>query len=309
MASDGSDERLVIPFRSSSRELTEGGDFFSDTSRHSPTWSPKGQSLAFVMKEIRDVRDEEGQNLAYVNTDSLYTIGVDGSGLKELFSAPGNTGFFENSIFGQPAWSPDGRRIAFLSVPDQGSTTVLYTVGPDGSGLSEVARAGRPHLLDPSVAWSPDGNKILFSLPGIFTSAPTPTPAPTEVANYVPPEQRKFLGEVYVVHADGSGLRAVGQGAHASWSPDGTRIAIIVGYGEHAHTFLYTVAAAGSDPQVLARVDAQGSLVATVQGESSGRTLPSDLIVGVAIVAALVAIVALYRIIVRRRRPLGYPPA
>ena len=54
-----------------------------------------------------------------------------------------------------PVWSPDGRRIAFVSRRDG---KALYVMNADGSGLRIVARVGR--LATP--AWSPDGREIAF---------------------------------------------------------------------------------------------------------------------------------------------------
>jgi dipeptidyl aminopeptidase/acylaminoacyl peptidase len=54
-----------------------------------------------------------------------------------------------------PVWSPDGRRIAFVSRRDG---RALYVMNADGSGLRIVARVQR--LATP--AWSPDGRRIVF---------------------------------------------------------------------------------------------------------------------------------------------------
>ena len=56
-----------------------------------------------------------------------------------------------------PVWSPDGRRIAFLSRRD--GSKELYVVSADGSGQRRLTRDAR---YSATPAWSPDGRKIAF---------------------------------------------------------------------------------------------------------------------------------------------------
>ena len=53
-----------------------------------------------------------------------------------------------------PAWSPDGRKIAFEGGPY--ATSSVYVVNADGSGQRRLARNGE------APAWSPDGRTIAF---------------------------------------------------------------------------------------------------------------------------------------------------
>jgi len=80
----------------------------------------------------------------------------------------------------QPAWSPDGSRIAFGRYnPDWQATNVheLWTVRPDGTQPIEVTRFSG-YSAHPS--WSPDGSQIVFQLSGPFdvtrSSLETTTP-------------------------------------------------------------------------------------------------------------------------------------
>ena len=63
-------------------------------------------------------------------------------------------------------------------------------------------------------------------------------------------------GAMYVAKADGSGYREVAGAPYASWSPDGSRIAMSGGSG----FYLTTIAADGSDEQVLVYEYTDGSL-------------------------------------------------
>ena len=53
-----------------------------------------------------------------------------------------------------PAWSPNGRQIAFEG--GSGAPSSVYVVNADGSGQRRLARNGR------APAWSPDGRTIAF---------------------------------------------------------------------------------------------------------------------------------------------------
>jgi Tol biopolymer transport system component len=106
-----------------------------------------------------------------------------------------------------PAWSPNGRRIAFVS--DRGTTfdynTNIWVMNADGSHPRQLT-SGVTAASDP--AWSPDGRKIAFAA-GTYTQ------------------------QIYVMNADGSHLRLLTRArsgaALPAWSPDGRKIAFTIG--------------------------------------------------------------------------------
>ena len=107
----------------------------------------------------------------------------------------------------------------------------LFTVGPDGSGLTRLIRL-RGTGGDSS--WSPDGSKVAF------TRARDPEEGPYEI---------------WAVNADGSGLarltRHRGFSIAPAWSPDGRKIVYATNAGGRDHTGLYVMNSDGSGKRRL----------------------------------------------------------
>ena len=79
----------------------------------------------------------------------IYVMNVDGSGLKRLTN--------NSSIDGLPAWSPNGRSIAFVS--DQGGAWGLWVMNADGSGRRKLFAIGGGGLAfdwqHEQISWGP----------------------------------------------------------------------------------------------------------------------------------------------------------
>ena len=182
MAADGSDIQRLAP--------ADPGDVGLP-----PRWSPDGRLLAFV----RGVGSAE---------QAVYTVGADGSDPRQISAAAS-----------LPSWSPDGERLA-LALPD-GDEVALYTLAADGSdprrlttiegwhsqGWNEGSYAEDPSVAwIETVAWSPDGSKILYTC---------------------------GWASVCVVDVDGNPVGTspedFGEPHGPAWSPDGSRIAIGLG--------------------------------------------------------------------------------
>ena len=132
-----------------------------------PAWSPDGRTIAFV-------RWRPGRPIGSI-AEAIYVVKADGSGLRNLTPKP-------VGAYAAPAWSPDGRKLAFVS--DRDGNSEVYVMNADGSGQRSLTR--NP-AYDADPAWSPDGRKIAF------------------VSN------RDGSYGVYVMNADGSGQRRLAQ--------------------------------------------------------------------------------------------------
>jgi TolB protein len=113
-------------------------------------WSPDGRQIAFVANRKTGL---PGPGAARSKDDSeIYVMNADGSGTRRLTH---NVGYD-----GEPAWSPDGRRIAFQRKRRVGgSNGEIYVMNADGSGKRNLTR--NP-AQDGSPSWSPDGRMIAF---------------------------------------------------------------------------------------------------------------------------------------------------
>jgi Tol biopolymer transport system component len=126
-------------------------------------------------------------------------------------AVPAAVADFEQSE--EPAWSPDGRKIAFVS--DRAGNAEIYVMNADGSEQRRLTRNAAP---DFGPAWSPDGRKIAFQ------SLRNAGPRACSQAHV----SAGCNWELYVMNADGSGQRRLtrdpGLDRGATWSPDGREL-------------------------------------------------------------------------------------
>jgi Tol biopolymer transport system component len=185
--------------------------------------------------------------LVFVSTrDGDYALfGVDAGGdewrlTKEKGDPSEPTGLFFQL---QPAWSPNGGSIAFVSKRE--GYAHIYVMKADGS---DIRRLTSGNTDDSRPSWSPDGRRIVFSRGGaLFSIAPgggamqrvgralsgnANDPAWSPDGKLIAFDYRRpgfSIREIWVVRPDGSGAHAVTRLGHTSslpaWSPDGERLA------------------------------------------------------------------------------------
>jgi len=162
------------------------------------TVRPDGSGVKIVTAGSAPVWSPNGKRIAYVWSNSVYTISAAGGGKRERRLVIANAR--------SPIWSPSGQRLAVVR------RSGIWLVGRDGRNprrLTAVA-PGFPGELD----WSPDGSRIAFShkraivavsvRDGTLTTLRVPTPTVTSAAGG---------------WCEENGLYA------PTWSPDGARLA------------------------------------------------------------------------------------
>ncbi|GAI51265.1 unnamed protein product, partial [marine sediment metagenome] len=95
-----------------------------------------------------------GNDYSYSMDDEIFIMNVDGSEQVNLTNNP-TTGD------GEPCFSPDGSKIAFVSIPYNGGDYEIYIINVDGSG--ETNLTNNPTTGDGEPCFSPDGSKIAFT--------------------------------------------------------------------------------------------------------------------------------------------------
>jgi Tol biopolymer transport system component len=176
--------------------------------------------------------------IAFSSNSEVYVMNPDGTGPVNVTNNP--------SFDANPAWSPDGMKLAFTSGRD--GDAEIYVMAADGSGVTQLTNNA---TWDSGPAWSPDGTKIAFvtdrdgdfelyvmgadgSNPTRLTNAagtdsqPAWSPDGSQIAfasNRLDPRLEYY--RIYTMNADGTGalLRTTGDDTSPSWSPDGGKIA------------------------------------------------------------------------------------
>lgn len=226
---------------------------------------PLGNHLRRLALGEEPAFSADGKHIAFVReSGGVWVMHANGSGQHEL--TPSNQDSY-------PAWSPDGRTIAF-SVSEPRRQEGIWTMNSDGTGQRRLTHRG----IEP--AWSPDGSEIAFQLGWNVDVVPAAGGRPANLTNGVgrfnaypawSPDGTKILfvtnrdetasngmSGLWVMNADGSDPHAVFEIAHTyvdrpAWSPDGRLIAFGARRDESWGEQLYIIRSDGTHQRPIVK--------------------------------------------------------
>jgi Tol biopolymer transport system component len=187
----------------------------------------------------------------------IWVVNTDGSGARKLSES--------SAAEWEPAWSPDGTRIAFVS--DREGDADIFIRNADGSGEDYNLTAYAPDSAQYSPAWSPDGTRIAY----ISTENGSPS--------------------LWVMTVDGSERNQLYTGGilnYPNWTPDSARIvfqassglSIINSDGQNYQplwgTYQGTHPTVSPNGSTVAYESAEGDIIIADLGDNESRNLTNS---------------------------------
>lgn len=214
---------IAQPVTSGPSPAFQGRDLFDLQWASDPQISPDGTQIAYV-RRANDIMTDRARS-------AIWLVDVRTGAQSPLVAGPGS--------HQSPRWSPDGKRLAYVSSAEGGAPQLFVRWMATGQAARITGLPDSPGAL----SWSPDGSRIayLMRVPGEASKlgkAPDPKPEgadwakPLEVITSVQyrTDESGYLkpgfDHIFVVSANGGAPRQltfgqIDDGGPLSWSPDG----------------------------------------------------------------------------------------
>jgi TolB protein len=117
-----------------------------------------------VPNAMGGVYSPDGRQIAFTATEGsgsdIWVMNADGTGARNLTHAAAEPGkaAAPRALNVSPTWSPDGKRLAFVS--DRAGSPQIYLMGADGSGVRRLTFQGN---YNQTPQWSPRGDLVAFT--------------------------------------------------------------------------------------------------------------------------------------------------
>ena len=192
------------------------------------SWTPE---LMMQVKRVADVRPSpDGQRTLFTVAEAVMTadkseyltqihLGEQGSSRPLTFAEKSST---------SPRWSPDGKRIAFLSA--RGAKAQIWLLRLDGGEAEPLTEV--KGVIE-AFAWSPDGRSLAFTMVPPKSEAEEKADKAKDDAKWFEEKPQNARPWILPVEKDAKGKREpralelpAGHVVNLGWSPDGTRLAL-----------------------------------------------------------------------------------
>jgi serine/threonine protein kinase len=222
---------------------------------HGMAWRSDSKSLLFFSSttgnsQLRDLTIADGsiQDLPFGQGGNMPTVALTGDRLAYAVEVGGNNEIFRADLLHPqtppvklisstreqmgPAYSPDGKHIAFAS--DRGGTNEIWMSDSNGTNLVQLTSLKNPVTGTPS--WSPDGRRIVFDSRAAV-------------------EEDKSHADVYIVdiveRVPRKLLTGTSEAAVPDWSHDGKWIFFLGGGDDARGERIYRVAPEGGRAEAV----------------------------------------------------------
>ncbi|HYZ48291.1 MAG TPA: S9 family peptidase [Sphingomonas sp.] len=214
---------LAQPVTEGASRAFQGRDLFGLEWASDPQISPDGSQIAYV-RRANDIMTDRARS-------TIWLVDTRTGAQSPLVAGPG--------AHMSPRWSPDGKRLAYVSTAEGGAPQLFVRWMATGQTARITGLPDSPSAL----AWSPDGSRIAY-LMRVAAEAPklgaAPAPKP-EGADWAKPLEvitavqyrtdeggysKPGFDHIFLVSADGGAPRQltfgqIDDGGPLSWSPDG----------------------------------------------------------------------------------------